>query len=92
MGLSGQYPSQRDLTAFLDLFRSDAKAATFTVLPLNGGGYSDPNNPGTECEVGIRYTPTTAMAYPTPLVFYSVGGYGMWSPMGEIQTRSLDLR
>jgi len=76
LGLMNEYPSQADLTKFMTDFRNDARAATFTVEQVNGGG-NDPSNPGMEANVDIQYT--GAMAYPTPLIYYSTGGYGRWS-------------
>ncbi|KAH9011818.1 subtilisin-like protein [Lactarius hengduanensis] len=49
--------------------------ATFTVEQVNGGGY-DPDNPGDEANLDVQYA--SAMAYPTPIIFYSIGGLGKW--------------
>ncbi|KAH9054783.1 subtilisin-like protein [Lactarius vividus] len=49
--------------------------ATFAVELVNGGGY-DPANPGDEANLDVQYT--SAMAYPTPIIFYSIGGSGRW--------------
>ncbi|KAH8981843.1 subtilisin-like protein [Lactarius hatsudake] len=49
--------------------------ATFTVEQVNGGGY-DPDNPGDEANLDVQYA--SAMAYPTPIIFYSIGGSGKW--------------
>ncbi|KAF8264270.1 subtilisin-like protein [Lactarius quietus] len=81
-GLSGSYkgPSMVDLRAFMNLYRADGVDATFTVVQLNGGGY-DLSNPDKEGDLGIEYA--SAIAYPTPNVYYSVGralgdGYFAW--------------
>ncbi|KAI9437288.1 subtilisin-like protein [Lactarius indigo] len=71
LGLSNDYPSYADLTKFMIDFRADAVAATFFVERLNGGGFN-PGNPGTEASLNIQYS--EAMTYPTPNIFYSVGG------------------
>ncbi|KAH9062394.1 subtilisin-like protein [Lactarius vividus] len=70
VGFLGDYPSPTDLRAFMQKYRFDASDATFTVIRVNGGGY-DPTHPHFEANVGIQYA--GAMAYPTPLIFYSTG-------------------
>ncbi|KAH8999904.1 subtilisin-like protein [Lactarius hatsudake] len=75
LGLNNEYPSYADLTQFMNNFRLDAVAATFTVLQINGGGF-DPNQPGIEANVDIQYA--AAMTYPTPHIFYSTGGRMEW--------------
>ncbi|KAH8995577.1 Pro-kumamolisin, activation domain-containing protein [Lactarius hatsudake] len=77
-GLLGQYPSQTDLAVFMTHFRSDVRPpslATFIVELVNGGGY-DPDDPGDEANLNVQYT--SVMAYPTPIIFYSIGGTGKW--------------
>ncbi|KAI9463202.1 subtilisin-like protein [Lactarius psammicola] len=80
VGYSGSYPSKVDLMAFVNQLRDDANAATFTVERVNGGG-NDPSRPGTEANGNIQYS--TAMAYPTPLIFYSIGGVMQVWPNNE---------
>ncbi|KAH9012242.1 subtilisin-like protein [Lactarius deliciosus] len=70
-GYGGQFPSPRDLTFFMNEFRTDGDDATFTVTQVNGGGY-DPANPGVEANLDIQYA--EAMAYPTRHIYYSTGG------------------
>ncbi|KAH9054074.1 subtilisin-like protein [Lactarius deliciosus] len=82
-GYQKQYPSEMDLTMFMTHFRSDVQPpslATFTVELVNGGGY-DPDTPGIEASIDVQYA--SAMAYPTPIIFYSTGGRGEWSDSGE---------
>ncbi|KAH9011822.1 subtilisin-like protein [Lactarius hengduanensis] len=77
-GFRGDYPSETDLAVFMTHFRSDVRPpslATFTVEQVNGGGY-DPDNPGDEANLDVQYA--SAMAYPTPIIFYSIGGLGKW--------------
>ncbi|KAH9025804.1 subtilisin-like protein [Lactarius hengduanensis] len=69
VGLNDQYPSPRDLEIFMNKYRYGAYA-TFTVVKVNGGTY-DPSNPHHEPNLDVQYT--EAMAYPTPLTFYSTG-------------------
>ncbi|KAF8265590.1 peptidase S8/S53 domain-containing protein, partial [Lactarius quietus] len=67
-----QYPSLADLKKFMNNYCTNvADAVTYKVLQVNGGGY-DPKNPHTEPSQNIQYA--RALAYPTPLTFYSVGG------------------
>src|SRR6266702_8574848 len=80
LGFEDQYPSQADLTKFMTDFRTDARAATFTVEQVNGGG-NDPSDPGLEASVDVQYA--EGMAYPTPLIYYSIGGDTKWSPTGK---------
>ncbi|KAH9062396.1 subtilisin-like protein [Lactarius vividus] len=70
VGLLDDYPSPTDLMAFMQKYRTDARDATYTVARVNSGGY-DPNYPHQEANVDIQYA--EAMAYPTPLIFYSTG-------------------
>src|SRR6266702_3441608 len=70
VGYLRDYPSPADLAAFMLRYRSDAADATYTVVPVNSGGY-DPRKPGIEANVDIQYA--EAMAYPTPHIFYSTG-------------------
>ena len=75
-GFVGEYPNPADLTTFMKRFHSDGAEATYTVVRVNGGGY-DPNNPGIEASVDVQYT--SAMTYPTPIIYYSTGT----GPLGE---------
>ncbi len=66
-----QSPSREDLTTFMSMYRSDAKDPTFKVEPVNNGKY-DPTQPDDEANTNIQYA--EGMAYPTPLIYYSIGG------------------
>ncbi|KAH9015288.1 subtilisin-like protein [Lactarius hengduanensis] len=82
-GVRKDYPSETDLTMFMTNFRSDVQPpglATFTVELVNGGEY-DPDTPGIEASIDVQYA--SAMAYPTPIIFYSTGGNVKWSDSGE---------
>ncbi|KAH9073449.1 subtilisin-like protein [Lactarius deliciosus] len=76
-GFTEDYPSPADLTAFMREFRTDAEDATFSVVQINGGEY-DPSKPGAEANQNVQYA--QAMAYPTPLIFYSTGGEEVENP------------
>ncbi|KAH9024692.1 subtilisin-like protein [Lactarius pseudohatsudake] len=82
-GYQKQYPSKTDLIKYMSNFRSDVlppSLATFTVELVNGGEY-DQDNPGTEANLNVQYA--LAMAYPTPIIFYSIGGEEKVSDSGE---------
>ena len=70
-GFIEDYPSRRDLKKFMKECRTDAVDATFKVVPINGGEFH-PSNPSAEVNQNIQYA--GAIAYPTPHIFYSVGG------------------
>ena len=84
LGIDNEYPNRLDLARFLGRYRSDARnpgyTQGYTVTKLNGGKY-DPRTPGVEASIGTQYA--SAMAYPIPLVFYSVGGDAAWGRDGE---------
>ncbi|KAH9172269.1 subtilisin-like protein [Lactarius sanguifluus] len=82
-GYRKQYPSKTDLARYMSNFRSDVQPpslATFTVELVNGGRY-DQNKPGREANINVQYA--SAMAYPTPIIFYSIGGTEKVSDSGE---------
>ncbi|KAH8990978.1 subtilisin-like protein [Lactarius akahatsu] len=71
VGYLDDYPSPTDLRQFMDQYRSDATSATYSVVKIGGGG-DNPSNPTSEASLNIQYT--SAIAYPTPHIFYSTGG------------------
>ena len=79
VGFENEYPSQSDLTLFMAGYRSEGIDAEFTVVQWNGGGYN-PSYPSGHAGIAIQYA--AAMAYPAPLVFYSVGGDTLWNHEG----------
>ncbi|KAH9041312.1 subtilisin-like protein [Lactarius pseudohatsudake] len=70
-GFHGQYVGDKDLKRFMRRFRSDANDPTFLVIDINNSGY-DPKKPGYEANLDMQYT--QGIAWPTPHVFYSIGG------------------
>ncbi|KAH8987778.1 subtilisin-like protein [Lactarius hatsudake] len=70
-GFHGEYVGDEDLDRFMRLFHNDANDANFLVIDINDSGY-DPNKPGEEANLNMQYT--QGIAWPTPHVFYSVGG------------------
>ncbi|KAF8268685.1 subtilisin-like protein [Lactarius quietus] len=70
-GFQGEYASYDDLKKYMDNFRSDASDATFSVVEIDSSGY-DSYNPGDEANLDMQFA--QAIAYPTPHVFYSIGG------------------
>ena len=75
LGIENEYPSRQDLTSFMTRYRPEGADAAFTVVQWNDGEYN-PWNPADGANVGVQYA--TAMAYPTPVIFYSVGGVKRW--------------
>ncbi|KAH9024936.1 subtilisin-like protein [Lactarius pseudohatsudake] len=78
LGYDNEFPSPTDLNIFMSMFRpdSDPDEVTFTVELVNDGEY-DPTWPGFEANLDVQYA--QAIAYPTPHIFYSIGGKLMWS-------------
>ncbi|KAH9059862.1 subtilisin-like protein [Lactarius vividus] len=71
-GFIGDSPSPDDLKQFMTEYRTDgADTAAFEVVLINGGVY-DPDNPSVEGNLDIQYA--EAMAFPTPITYYSTGG------------------
>ncbi|KAI9442713.1 hypothetical protein H4582DRAFT_1930445 [Lactarius indigo] len=70
VGFLNDFPSPKDLKAFMRKYRSDGKHATITVTPVNNGGYN-PKRPTEEASLDVQYA--VAMVYPTPVTFYSTG-------------------
>ncbi|KAH8987777.1 subtilisin-like protein [Lactarius hatsudake] len=70
-GFHGQYVGDKDLKRFMRRFRSDANDPTFLVIDINNSGYN-PKKPGFEANLDMQYT--QGIAWPTPHVFYSIGG------------------
>ena len=66
-----QYPNPWDLMDFMEVYRTDALAATCSVVLVNGGMYNW-DNPGVEASLSLQFA--SAMTYPTPHIFYSTGG------------------
>jgi tripeptidyl-peptidase-1 len=79
VGFNRQFPSQEDLTAFVNHYATHTQTATFTVVQVNGDG-GDPDFPTILATSEIEYT--AAMAFPTQLIFYSIGGESEWAPDG----------
>ena len=78
LGVGHEYPSEDDLTSFMARYRSTEDTA-FTVVQWNSGGYN-PGNPSDGANIGVQYA--AGIAYPTPLVFYSIGGNMTWNLYG----------
>jgi hypothetical protein len=74
-GFRYQYPNPVDLVWFMAQYRYDAEKAVFRAVLVDGGGY-DQSRPNFEANNNIQYT--SVMAYPTPHIFYSIGGVGRW--------------
>ncbi|KAI9442675.1 subtilisin-like protein [Lactarius indigo] len=70
VGMLGDYPSEEDLGMFMSKYCTLLDDATYKVVEVNDGGY-DPTHPHEEANMDIQYA--AAMAYPTPIIFYSTG-------------------
>ena len=83
-GFENVAPSQDDLYMFMSNFRSDVSASAAStqivnVVPLNGG--TDYRGPiGKRASVDTQYS--VALTFPTPIEYYTVGGFEMTSPDG----------
>ena len=88
LGFYNDSPSQLDLTEFMTRYRSDGIDAGFVVEQLNGGGYN-PDNPNDVANFVVQYA--AAMTYPTPIVFYSIGGNMQWDHTGQPLADDMDL-
>jgi tripeptidyl-peptidase-1 len=75
-GFNNEFPSPQDLQWFMIAFRTDAIAASFDLKQMYGGGF-DASNPGLVANLNMQYA--QAMAFPTPHIFYSIGGDPTWS-------------
>ena len=69
-GFIGQYPSPADLMKFMWIYRQTLDV-NYDVERVNGGMY-DPWHPGDEANLNMQYA--QVIAYPTPVIYYSVGG------------------
>jgi tripeptidyl-peptidase-1 len=76
-GYHGEYPNPVDLHLFLNEYRTPASDATYNVVPISGGEYK-PITPGADASLNIQYA--QAIAYPTPHIFYSIGGQPPFTP------------
>jgi tripeptidyl-peptidase-1 len=86
LALNTEYPSQEDLTAFLTKYRADARAPTFTSVPVkvpvNSGASGltgpstvsgpEPNLEASMMEVNLDIQYSVAIAYPTPVIYYTI--------------------
>ena len=68
LGLQDQYPSQRDLTRFMEYSSADAIIAPIQV----NNGPNNPHYPSKQANTDIQYA--AAMAFATQIIFYSTGG------------------
>jgi tripeptidyl-peptidase-1 len=83
LGVADEFAKPSDLTFFMAALREEAIGATFTVELVNGGTYNK-NQPGNEASLDMQYV--QAMAFPTPVVFYSVGGNMEWTTKDDKPT------
>jgi len=82
VGYNNEFPSPTDLSLFMAIFRKEAVRANFIVEPINGGPDKyDTNLPSGEANLNMQYA--QAIAFPTPHVFYSIGGKYEWHDNGK---------
>ncbi|KAI0064450.1 subtilisin-like protein [Artomyces pyxidatus] len=84
-GYLGQFAIHTDLKTFLTKFRSDAAAANFTVVKVNGGE-DNQNDPGIEANLDIQYA--ESISFPTPNIYYSTGGSPPFTPDDNTPTNT----
>ena len=78
VGFDEEFPSRDDLGQFMTLFSERTRGATFDVVQVNGG-VSRPVDADSllgDANTNMQYA--SAMAFPTPIVFYSTGGNRRW--------------
>ena len=71
VGFLGEYPSERDLTLFMQSYHTEGLDATFTVSQVNGGVHDRYDSPNIEADMNMQYS--QGMSYPTEHIFYSSG-------------------
>ena len=71
VGFMEQYPNYQDLEHFLGEFRTDGEDGEFTIKLVNDGDFSA-KKPGFQANLDVQLV--EAMTYPTPNIFYSIGG------------------
>ena len=71
VGVLRQYPNPGDLRNFMQDFRADGLTATCSIVLVNDGVYI-PSGPTISANLNLQYA--SAMTFPTPNLFYSIGG------------------
>ena len=84
-GFLGLYPRKDDIDPFMDIYRHDAVGIRFSVVQINGGGYST-GEPTTVGDVNMEYS--LAMTYPIDHVYYSTGGEPPFKPDSSTPTQN----
>ena len=79
VGFDGEFPSDDDLARFMTLFSERTEGATFDVVQVNGGTDNPVLGPASLGDANSNMQYASAMAFPTPIVFYSIGGFLMWN-------------
>ncbi|KAF7976380.1 hypothetical protein HWV62_6953 [Athelia sp. TMB] len=80
IGVTGyleQYPNHADLQAFYKKYYTKAEGHSYSTVEINGGR-NNQSAPGDEANLDVQYV--SALAYPTPFTFYSVGGSPPFKP------------
>ncbi|KAF8265081.1 peptidase S8/S53 domain-containing protein [Lactarius quietus] len=71
-GLQRISPSPTDLTLFMEQFVSNGTNATYKVVQIKGGAY-EPSQPNDQEDFNVQFA--AGITHPTPIIFYSTGGY-----------------
>lgn len=69
--------------------RADAVDAKFTPVRVNGGVYDPRDPPTNEESMNVEYA--AAISYPTPLIYYRVGGEANWEASGGPEPGNSDF-
>jgi tripeptidyl-peptidase-1 len=73
LGFLGDYPSQDDLDMFMNAYFSEGAGTTTAFVQVGDGNLAA--QPHAEANVDVQYA--EAIAYPTPLIYYSTVGVGL---------------
>ena len=78
VGFDNDFPGRNNLAQFMNLFSQRTRGATFDVVQVNGGVSRPISFLNIESEANTNMQYASAMAFPTPIVFYSTGGFLAW--------------
>ncbi|KAF7422972.1 hypothetical protein PC9H_011136 [Pleurotus ostreatus] len=71
VGYLGEFGNRADLQIFYERYMPSALGTSYNTTLVNGGG-DDQSKPGREANLDIQYA--VSISYPTPNIYYSVGG------------------
>ncbi|KAJ8454451.1 hypothetical protein ONZ45_g19303 [Pleurotus djamor] len=85
VGYLNEFGNRQDLQTFLQEQMPSALGASYNTTLVNGGG-DDQSKPGREANLDIQYA--FSISYPTPNVYYSVGGSPPFIPDSRSKTNT----